>query len=292
MPPSARNWGETMNLLSGKPVMESMVADLSLRASALNKKGITPCLAVVRVGNDPAAENYELSIRKRADMVGVDLRSVVLDEDIPLSALTETLDALSEDCAIHGILLYLPLPKALRPYEGEVLSHIAPKKDVDGVTAGSAAAIFTGSGAGFAPCTAEAAMKLLSFYGVELAGKHACVVGRSGVIGKPVAMLLLGQNATVTVCHSRTQDMASITKTADILVVAAGKAGLVGRDHVKEGAVVIDVGANRVDGKMVGDVLTDEVSPVASISPVPGGVGMVTSSVLMEHTIRVAEQMG
>ncbi|MBP3313967.1 MAG: bifunctional 5,10-methylenetetrahydrofolate dehydrogenase/5,10-methenyltetrahydrofolate cyclohydrolase [Oscillospiraceae bacterium] len=279
-----------MAILSGKPVMESMVAELNARANSLKEKGITPCLAVVRVGNDPAAENYELSIRKRADMVGVMLQSVVLDEDISLSRLTETLDALSAKDEIHGILLYLPLPKALRPYEEEVLSHIAPKKDVDGVTAGSAAAIFTGNGAGFAPCTAEAAMKLLAFYGVELEGKHACVVGRSGVIGKPVAILLLAQNATISVCHSRTKDLSSLTKTADVLVVAAGKAGLISGAHVKEGAVVVDVGANRVDGKMVGDVLTDEVSPVASVSPVPGGVGMVTSSVLMEHTIRVAEQ--
>ncbi len=270
--------------------MEAMVAELKLRADALKAKGVIPCLAVVRVGGDPAAENYELSIRKRADMVGVMLRSVVLDEGISLSRLTDTLDSLSENDEIHGILLYLPLPKALRPYEGEVLSHVAPQKDVDGVTVGSAAAVFTGSGAGFAPCTAEAAMKLLAFYGVVLEGKHACVVGRSGVIGKPVAMLLLAQNATVSVCHSRTQDLSSITKTADVLVVAAGKAGLIGHEHVKEGAVVVDVGANRIDGKMVGDVLTDEVSPVASVSPVPGGVGMVTSSVLMEHTIRAAEQ--
>ncbi len=269
--------------------MEAMVAELKCRTDALKAKGVTPCLAVVRVGNDPAAENYELSIRKRADMVGVMLQSVVLEEDISLSSLTDTLDSLSENDEIHGILLYLPLPKALRPYEAEVLTHVASKKDVDGVTAGSAAAVFTGSGAGFAPCTAEAAMKLLAFYGVELSGKHACVVGRSGVIGKPAAMLLLAQNATVTVCHSRTQDLAAMTKTADVLVVAAGKAGLIGHEHVKEGAVVVDVGANRVDGKMVGDVLTDEVSPVASVSPVPGGVGMVTSSVLMEHTIRAAE---
>ena len=200
---------------------------------------------------------------------------------------------MSVDESIHGLLLYLPLPAPLHGNEAEVLKHLAPEKDVDGVTEWSAAKLYLGKVDGFAPCTAEACIRLMDFYGVEFAGKTACVVGRSGVIGKPVAMLLLGRNATVTVAHSKTEDLASAASQADILVACAGRAGLIGAEHVKEGAVVIDVGANWMDGKIVGDVAFEEAEAVAdAISPVPGGVGMVTSTVLMEHVVLAAERKG
>lgn len=279
-------------ILYGKAAMEHYVAQAKARADALKERGISPKLCVVRVGNDPAAENYEASIRRRGEMVGVEIAGLPLAEDISLQALCDKMDEVSCDPAIHGILLYLPLPGTLHGHEAEVLKHLAPKKDVDGVTEASAAKLYLGEKDGFAPCTAEACIRLMEFYGVEFSGKTACVVGRSGVIGKPVSMLLLGKNATVTVAHSKTQDLASVANAADILIACAGRAGLIGGAHVKKGAVVIDVGANWVDGKIVGDVLFDEAEEKASaISPVPGGVGMVTSTVLMEHVIASAEKM-
>lgn len=275
----------------GKPAMEHYVAELKARAEQLNTKGVSPALCVVRVGNDPAAENYEASIRRRAEMVGVELQSLPLAAEISLAELCAKLDELSADDSVHGILLYLPLPAPLHGKEQEVLKHLAPQKDVDGVTEASAAKLYLGEKGGFAPCTAEACICLMEFYGVEFAGKTASVVGRSSVIGKPVSMLLLQRNATVTIAHSKTEDLASVASQADILIACAGRAGLIGETHMKDGAVVIDVGANWVDGKIVGDVLFEEAEQkAAAISPVPGGVGMVTSTVLMEHVIASAER--
>jgi len=278
-------------ILYGKPAMEYYVAELKTRVETLKTRGISPTLCVVRVGNDPAAENYEASIRRRAEMVGVSLASLPLREDISLKELCGKLDELSENDSVHGILLYLPLPAPLHGHEAEVLRHLAPEKDVDGVTEASAAKLYLGEKGGFAPCTAEACVRLMEFYGVEFTGKTACVVGRSSVIGKPVSMLLLAKNATVTIAHSRTQDLKSVTSKADILIACAGRAGLIGAEHVKNGAVVVDVGANWTDGKIAGDVRFETAEKVAAaISPVPGGVGMVTSTVLMEHVVLAAEQ--
>jgi len=271
--------------------MQALVERLSLRAAALKERGIQPTLAVLRVGEDPAAENYEASIRRRAEMVGVSLRSVTLAETVSLEAVCDAIRTLNDDAAVHGVLLYLPLPGALKGREKEVCACLAPEKDVDGVTETSAAALYLGTGAGYAPCTAEACLRLLEHYEVPLAGARACVVGRSSVIGKPAAMLLLQKNATVTVAHSRTRDLAAVTREAEVLIAAAGSAGLITADHVRPGAVVVDVGANWQDGKMVGDVVYEDVLPFAGgITPVPGGVGMVTSSVLMEHVLTAAEK--
>ncbi len=271
--------------------MEAMVASLQKRCDALKAAGTQPCLTVLQVGNDPAAANYQASIRRRADMVGVELRTVVLEETASLDAVCGEIHRLNEDDTVHGVLLYLPLPGALHGHEAEVCSCLKPEKDVDGVTEGSAAAVYQDRNTGFAPCTAEACLRLLEYYEVPMEGKTACVVGRSGVIGKPAAMLLLRRNATVTVAHSRTKDLSAVTSQADILIAAAGRAGLITGKHVKPGAVVVDVGANWDGEKIVGDVRFEEAETVAeAVSPVPGGVGLLTSCVLMEHVILAAER--
>lgn len=278
-------------ILSGKPAMLHYVEQVKARVSALGEKGITPGLCVVWVGEDPSAESYGASIRRRGEMVGVRLTAVNLPASSTVEEVCACIDRLNADSAVHGVLLYLPLPGELHGHEDAICARLDPKKDVDGITAASAAALYLGEQGGFAPCTAEACLRLLEYYDVPLSGKNACVVGRSRVIGKPAAMLLLAKNATVTVAHSRTPELAPVTREADVLIAAAGCAGLITGEHVKPGAVVVDVGANWQDGKMVGDVLFDEAEAVAgAITPVPGGVGMVTSTVLMEHVVTAAER--
>lgn len=268
------------------------VEQIRMRVETLKTRGIVPGLCVVWVGDDPSAESYGASIRRRAEMVGVQLTTVNLPAASTVEEVCACMDTLNADDSVHGVLLYLPLPGALHGYEDVICARLDPKKDVDGVTAASAAALYLGEKGGFAPCTAEACLRLLEYYEVPLAGKRACVVGRSRVIGKPAAMLLLQRHATVTVAHSRTADLAAVTREADVLIAAAGCAGLITAAHVKPGAVVVDVGANWQDGKMVGDVLFDEAEAVAgAITPVPGGVGMVTSTVLMEHVVSAAEKL-
>lgn len=277
-------------ILYGKPLMENMSEDLKLRIAALQAKGVCPTLATVQVGSDPAAEGYLASILRRGESVGVKVRKITTGESF---AEAETLlKELAADDTVHGILLFLPLPKSLRDRQEELKALIPPHKDVDGVTDGSAAGMYLGNGKGYCPCTAEASIRLLEFYGTKFRGKRAAVVGRSNVIGKPAAMLLLQRDATVTVCHSRTENLAESTSQADILIAAAGSARLLGKEHVKPGATVIDVGTNWDEalGKLVGDVRFQEAESVAgSISPVPGGVGGVTAMVLMEHVVRAAE---
>ena len=238
--------------------MEQFVADLQTRVQTLKNAGISPTLAILQVGEDPSAANYQASIVRRADMVGVAVKNVSLAETSSVEEVKTAIASLNGDAGVHGILLYLPLPKALRPYEGEICACIDPKKDADCLTEGSAASVFLEGESGFAPCTAEACVRLLEYYEIPLQGKTACVVGRSRVIGKPVAMLLLRRNATVTLAHSRTADLAAVTRQADIVIAAVGKAGLITADHLKPGAVVVDVGANWIDGKIVGDVRFEE----------------------------------
>ena len=277
-------------ILYGKPLMEQMAEELKKRIAVLQEKGVQPTLAVVQVGHDPAAEGYLASILRRGESVGVTVKSISTPVDY--TAAKETLKQLAADRDIHGILLFLPLPKQLRDKQEELKAIIPPEKDVDGVTDGSAAGIYLGNGKGYCPCTAESSIRLLEYYGTEFRGKQAAVVGRSNVIGKPAAMLLLQRDATVTVCHSRTANLAEVTSQADILIACAGCAGLVGSENVKAGAAVIDVGANWDEklGKLVGDVRFEEAEKVAgSISPVPGGVGGVTAMVLMEHVVKAAE---
>jgi methylenetetrahydrofolate dehydrogenase (NADP+)/methenyltetrahydrofolate cyclohydrolase len=226
---------------------------------------------------------------KRCETVGVEVKRVILPEDTTQEALMAALDELNRDSGVHGILIFRPLPSHLD--EEAVRRAIAPEKDIDGITDGSLAGVFTGSGEGFAPCTAQAALEILDHYGISCEGKRAVVIGRSLVVGKPAAMLLMQRNATVTVCHTRTRDIPAITRQADIIIVAAGKIESVTGEFFSPGQVVIDVGINWSEekGKLCGDVRFDEAEPIVSaITPVPGGVGTVTTSVLVSHVVEAA----
>lgn len=277
-------------LLKGAPVAQALTERIMVRTSALRSQGIVPQLAILRVGSRPEDMSYERGAIKRCAAAGVDVRSVNLSPDTSQQALEQTIRALNVDRAVHGILLLRPLPA---PLDNEAARRIlAPEKDVDGITDGSLAGVFTGSGQGFPPCTAQAVIELLQYYGIPMAGARAVVAGRSLVVGRPAAMLLMAQGATVTLCHSRTRDLAAETRRAEIFVAAIGKMGFFGADHVGPGAVVVDVGihADQSTGKLRGDVLFEQAEPVAgAITPVPGGLGAVTTAVLAEHVARAAE---
>jgi len=275
--------------LLGKEVNEAAIADLSGRAAKLAEAGIAPTLAIYRIGEKPDDLAYERGAMKRAEKVGVAVKQVVLPEDVSQEEAMAAMAALNEDPQVHGILLFRPLPKHLD--EEALCNAMAPDKDVDGITEISQARIYAGRSDGFAPCTAEACMKILQHYGIDPSGKEVAVIGRSQVIGKPVAMLLIKANATVTVCHTRTRDLAKVCKDKDILIAAAGHPGTVTADCLAPGQTVIDVAINfDENGNMCGDVAAGAAEDVVdAITPVPGGVGAVTTTVLMEHVIRAAE---
>ena len=228
---------------------------------------------------------------KRCEQVGVAVKNAVLPVDVDSESFFKTLDELNNDQDVHGILLFRPLPMQL---DGEkARKMLAPEKDVDGCTDGSLAGVFTNTELGYPPCTAQAAMEILHFYGIDPKGKRVAVIGRSLVIGRPVAMMLMHENATVTVCHTRTVDVPSITKEADIVIAASGQMESVGAEYIREGQVVIDVGIgwNEAKGKLCGDVRFEDAEPVvAKITPVPGGVGSVTTSVLVSHVVEAAKR--
>ena len=277
-------------LLRGAPVAKSMTEEVAERAALLAAAGVTPKLAIVRVGDDPSDGAYVRGALKRAERAGVATELVSLPDTISQDELLGEISRINADRSIHGCLLLRPLPVHMD--EPAVCAALAPEKDVDGITPGSLFGVFAGEETGFAPCTAEAVVELLERSGVEIAGSRVTVVGRSLVIGRPVAMLLMGKNATVTICHTKTRALASECARADILVVAAGRAATVGASAVCDGQVVVDVGIN-VDetGALVGDVAFDEVEPlVRAITPVPGGVGAVTTAVLMKHVVEAAER--
>ena len=286
-------------LLLGKAVADAINTDLKRRTAALRENGTVPTLAIVRLGADPADESYLRGARKRAEEVGVEVRLHQMPEDTQLPQLLEIIDALNADDAVHGVLLLRPLPGALREYDKTICNRLSPRKDVDGMTAASAAGVFTGSaGMGFPPCTAAACMEILDYYGIDCRGKTAVVIGRSQVVGKPAAMLLLGRDATVTVCHTKTPNTAALCRQADIILTAAGVLNSLTGEFVRPGQVVIDVAINwdadkvtpRGTGGIAGDACFGEVERiVAAITPVPGGVGSVTTSVLMKHVVEAAE---
>lgn len=281
-----------MKLLSGKEVASQLSQALACRVLALTAAGIRPKLAIVRVGENPSDLAYERGAKKRAELVGVAVESVVLPEDASYGQVIAAIDRCNQDGGVHGVLLFRPLPAHLRAQEDEICSHLLPQKDVDGITNGSAAGVFLGKPLGFAPCTPTACMKILEHYGIDCAGKTAVVIGRSPVVGRPAAMMLLQKNATVTICHTKTKNMAAIARQADILIAAAGRAGVVDASFVRPGMIVVDVGVNWSEEKqaMVGDVAFDGVAPIVdAITPVPGGVGAVTSTVLMSHVVEAAE---
>ena len=277
-------------LWKGAPVAAALTERLIPRAQALVEKGVTPTLAIVRVGERPEDLSYERGALKRCEKVGIAVRQYLLTSEATQADLMEVIEDINRDDSIHGCLMFRPLPKHMD--EAAACAALSPAKDVDGITAGSLAAVFSGSGAGYPPCTAQACLEILDHYGYELKGKRAVVVGRSLVIGKPASMLLLGRHATVTVCHTRTADLAAECRRAEVLVAAAGKAGAVSAQCLAPGQVVLDVGIN-VDenGNLVGDVdFAAAEATVDAITPVPGGVGAVTTSVLARHVIEAAEK--
>ena len=283
-------------LLSGKEVAASLNESIRERAEALRARGITPKLAIVRCGENPSDLAYERGAAKRAEVCGIEIENVLYPEDVTKEELISGIEQLNGDDSIHGVLLFRPLPRALRKYESEIANHLLPEKDVDCMTDLSHAGVYTGKNIGYPPCTPEACMKILDHYDIDLKGKNVVIIGRSLVVGKPVTMMLMGKNATVTVCHRQTVDVPGIASRADIIVSAAGELNFLTKDYVRPGQIVIDVSINwdpdKKDGQggVVGDAVFEEVEPIVdAITPVPGGVGTVTTSVLMEHVVRAAE---
>ncbi|MBR4475017.1 MAG: bifunctional 5,10-methylenetetrahydrofolate dehydrogenase/5,10-methenyltetrahydrofolate cyclohydrolase [Oscillospiraceae bacterium] len=277
--------------LKGAPVAAAITEDLVLRTEKLKEKGIVPCLAILRVGERESDLSYERGALKRCEKTGIAVKQFILPEDTTQEDLMAAISEMNRDRAIHGCLMLRPLPKTLD--EKAACAALEPKKDVDGITAGSMAMIYSGNGAGFAPCTAQSCMEMLHYYGVDVSGRRAAVIGRSLVIGRPAAMLLMQENATVTVCHTRTRNMPEIVREAEIVIVAAGKAEAIGAEYFREGQTVLDVGINWSEEKqkLVGDVDFAAAEPVVrAISPVPGGVGSVTTAVLCKHVIEAAEK--
>lgn len=277
-------------LLRGAPVAQALTLSLKPRVEALRDRGVVATLAVVRVGEGASDLSYERAARRRMDAVGIATKSIALPADCSQAELTDAIDRVNGDAGIHGCLILRPLPRTLDEMAACAALDVA--KDVDGVTAGSLYGMFANRQVGFSPCTAEAVMKLLDYYGVELAGAKVTVVGRSLVIGKPVSMLLLAADATPTLCHTHTRELAVACRDADVVVVAAGHAKIVGAAAVRAGQVIVDVGTNWDEeaGTLVGDVDFDAVEPkVAAITPVPGGVGAVTTAILAKHVIEAAE---
>ena len=278
-------------IYKGAPVAEAMTGKMIADVEDLKAKGITPTLAIFRVGERPDDLSYELGAMKRAEKAGVAVKNVVLPADVCQEDFDAALTALNEDPEVHGILMFRPLPAQLDNEKARKM--LAPEKDIDGCTDGSLAGVFTNTKTGFPPCTAQAAMEILHHYGVEIKGKKAAVIGRSLVIGRPVAMMLMHENATVVNCHTKTVDVPSITREADILIAAAGQLRSVGPEYVNPDQVVIDVGINWDAAKngIAGDVDFDAVEPlVKAITPVPGGVGSVTTCVLISHVIEAAKR--
>lgn len=274
--------------LLGKEVNAALNERIKAQAAELQSKGVRPTLCVIRVGENPSDISYEKGATKRCETLGVACEKILLPEDVSQEALLEVIDKVNKDDRIHGVLLFRPLPKHLN--QALIENALDPAKDVDCMTDGSMSGVFTGKKVGFPPCTPQACMEILDHYGIDCTGKKAVVIGRSLVVGKPAAMMLIKKNATVTICHTRTVDMPSVTREADILLVAAGRAGVVGADYVREGQIVIDVGINmNAEGKLCGDVDYAAVEPIVdSITPVPGGVGSVTTSVLVGHVVEAA----
>lgn len=276
-------------ILKGAPVAAALTEELSRRSAALRDKGVAPCLAIVRLGARDDDLAYERAAMKRCDAAGIVVRQMVLPEDADTAAVLDVIRDINGDDAVHSCLIMRPLPRGVD--EAAVCAALAPQKDADGITPGAMAAVYAGRGG--APCTAEACLTLLRHYGVPMDGKQAVVVGRSAVIGRPAAMLLLGENATVTICHSHTTDLPAIVQEADIVIAALGKAEALGAECFRSGQTVVDVGIHysQVKGRMVGDVDFDAAAPIVdAITPVPGGVGAVTTAVLCRHVIEAAEK--
>ena len=276
--------------LLGKEVTAALNERIKADAEALKAKGVNPTLCIIRVGENESDISYERGATKRCETLGVACEKILLPEDVSQEELLATIDKVNKNDQIHGVLLFRPLPKHLA--QSVIENAIDPAKDVDCMTDGSMSGVFTGKNVVFPPCTPQACMEILDHYGIDCTGKKAVVVGRSLVVGKPAAMMLIKKNATVTVCHTRTVDMPSVVREADIVIVAAGRAGVVDDTYLRAGQVVIDVGINvNAEGKLCGDVDFEKAEPIVeAITPVPGGVGSVTTSVLVGHVVEAAKR--
>lgn len=278
-----------MKELRGMPAAKAILAGLQERVDNLSEKGIVPKLTVVRVGAREDDLSYERGIYKRFDGVGAKVETIELPMTVTQEELEDVIVALNQDKSVHGVLMFRPLPKTLD--EIRIKSLLAEEKDVDCLTSANDAHLFAGDKKGYPPCTPQAVIEILEYYGIDLIGKKVTVVGRSMVVGKPVAMLLLAKNATVTICHTKTRNLQEECKNADIIVACAGVPKMITSDFVREGQVVIDVGIHVVEDKLCGDVDYDSVSEIVdAITPVPGGVGSVTTTVLLKHTVESAEK--
>lgn len=275
-------------IIKGKPVADKITAQLTNDVEELKGRGIQPKLSIVRVGARPDDLAYEKGAVARSKKIGIEPEVTELPADISQEDFIKNLRKLNEDDKVHGILIFRPLPGHLN--EEVIKYEIAPEKDIDCLSPINQGKLYEGDDSGFPPCTPTAVMEILKFYNVELKGKDATVIGASNVVGKPAALMLLNERATITVCHSKTKDTAKIASQADILVAAVGRANLVRENFVKKGAVVIDVGINVLDGKLCGDVDFDSVKNKASmITAVPGGVGSVTTSILAKHLVKACK---
>lgn len=278
------------NILKGAPVAAALSNALAERVSRLKDSGIVPALAIVRVGRQDSDLAYERGAVKRCEKTGIAVRKFVLPFDCTQEQLLGAIREVNEDSTLHGCLMFRPLPKQLD--EQAACEALAPEKDVDCMTSGSLYGVFTGKKRGYPPCTAQACLEILDHYGYELPGKRVAVIGRSLVIGKPVSMMFQSRNATVTMCHTKTVDLPAVCRKAEILVAAAGRAGIVDETFVVPGQAVIDVGIDvDAEGKLCGDVAYEKVAPIVeAITPVPGGVGAVTTAVLAKHVVEAAEK--
>ncbi|MCH4185078.1 MAG: bifunctional 5,10-methylene-tetrahydrofolate dehydrogenase/5,10-methylene-tetrahydrofolate cyclohydrolase [Eggerthellaceae bacterium] len=276
--------------LAGKEVVTDLAHDLRGRVETCIRAGVHPTLAIVRLGERPDDMSYERTATRRAEGLGVAIKPYVLDEFVPQAALLATIQSINYDRTVHGCLLFRPLPTFID--ERAICDALDARKDVDGISLRSLASVFTDATQGYPPCTAEACVVMLDHYHIPIAGKHVVVVGRSLVIGKPVAMMLLHRNASVTICHSKTENLEAMCRSADIVICATGRARAFDRAYFRPGQTVLDVGINfDTQGHLCGDVDYEDVEPVVgAITPVPGGIGSVTTSVTMEHTVHAAER--
>ncbi|MGN1315200.1 MAG: bifunctional 5,10-methylenetetrahydrofolate dehydrogenase/5,10-methenyltetrahydrofolate cyclohydrolase [Lachnospiraceae bacterium] len=273
-----------MQELKGMPVAKAMLEELKEEIAALKAKGITPKLAIVRVGEREDDLSYERGIYKRFEAAGALAETVTLPLQVGQDKLEEVILKLNQDKTVHGILVFCPLPGHLE--EERIRSLVEPAKDVDGITRINAAHVFAGTDAGYPPCTPQAVVEILDYYGIDICGKKVTVVGRSMVVGRPLAMLLLQKHATVTLCHTRTLNLEEECKRADILIACAGVPRMITREFVRPGQIIIDVGIHAAEDGLCGDVDDKEVADlVEALTPVPGGVGSVTTSVLLKHTV-------
>lgn len=278
-------------LLKGAEVSKALNEKIKEDVKMLKDKGISPALATIRLGERPDDVSYEKGVTKRCENLGIESKHILLSENVKEEELLKVIKECNSDENIHGILLFRPLPKHLK--EEKICDAIAAKKDVDGVKGESLAGVFTGSSEGFVPCTPRACMELLDYYGIDCTGKRAVVIGRSLVVGKPAAMMLLNRNATVTICHSKTKNLEDICREADIILAAAGNMRMIGKECFRKGQIVLDVGIHvDSDGKLCGDVKLEEAEGIVeAITPVPGGIGAVTNGVLAANVVEAAKKL-